>query len=94
MLSVARAGCCCAIYLVAVASFHVTAIAAPMRPDASAIVSGPLTLEHALALASRYELKLRAAGLRSDAARARIADASRRPAASRRRRVGRRVAPT
>ena len=38
---------------------------------------GPLTLERALALANRHELKLQAAGLRSDAARARVADANR-----------------
>ncbi len=79
MLSVARAGCCCAISAVAIASLNAAASAAPMPPDTIAVVSGPLTLERALALASRYELKLRAAGLRAEAARARIADANRRP---------------
>ena len=79
MLSVARAGRCCAIALVAVASCQVTAIAAPTLPDTSAVLSGPLTIDRALALANRYELKLRAAVIRSEAAHARIADASRRP---------------
>ncbi len=79
MLSPARAGCWCAIVVVAGASFRATASAAPTLPDTAAVVSGPLTLDRALTLTGRYELKLRAAGLRAEAAHARIADASRRP---------------
>ena len=79
MLSIVRAACRCAIGLVVIASFQATAIAAPTQPDTTAVVSGPLTLDRALMLAVRYELKLRAAGLRAEAARARIADSRRRP---------------
>src|SRR6185503_846244 len=61
----------------AMAVFHASACAAPTPPDTVAVVSGPLTLEHALALAGRYELGHKAALLRADAARARIGDANR-----------------
>ncbi len=50
-----------------------------MPPDSIEVVSGALTLDRALALAGRYDLRLRATGLRTDASRARIADANRRP---------------
>lgn len=79
MLSAWRAGGCIAISAVAIASFHAPACAASASPDTVPVVSGPLTLERALELASRYELRLRAAGLRAEAVRARIMDASRRP---------------
>jgi cobalt-zinc-cadmium efflux system outer membrane protein len=79
VLSIARAGRCCTIWLVAIASFPTTAIAEATLPDTAAVLSGPLTLGRALALASQYEPRLRAAGLRSEAARARISDAGRRP---------------
>jgi cobalt-zinc-cadmium efflux system outer membrane protein len=79
VLSIARAGGWYAIIVMAVASFHAMACAEPTSPDTVAVVSGPLTLEHALALASRHELRLKASGLRAEAARARIGDASRLP---------------
>jgi outer membrane protein, heavy metal efflux system len=79
VLSALRAGCRCATCLVVAAWFQVAAIAAPTPPDTTAVVSGPLTLDRALTLAGRYELKLRAAGLRAEGAHARIADARRRP---------------
>jgi outer membrane protein, heavy metal efflux system len=79
VLSILRAGCRCALCLVVVASFQATAIAAPTLPDTAVVVSGPLTLDGALTLVGRYELRLRAAGLHAEAARARIADARRRP---------------
>jgi cobalt-zinc-cadmium efflux system outer membrane protein len=64
---------------VVVAWFQATAIAAPTLPDTAAVASGPLTLDHTLTLAGRYALRLRAAGLRAEAARARVGDARRRP---------------
>ena len=79
MLSSARAGCRCAMLVVAVASFDATARAAPTPPDTIAAVTGPLTLQRTLALARWYEPRLRPAGLRAEAARARIGDAGRRP---------------
>ena len=79
MLSIARAGGGFATCLLAIAAFRATSTAAPALPDTAAVLSGPLTLERALALAGQYELRIRAAGLRADAARARIADAGRRP---------------
>ena len=79
MLSILSAGCRCALCLVIVASFQRTAIAAPTLPDTTAVVTGPLTLDRVLTLTGRYELRFRAAGLRAEAARARIADARRRP---------------
>ena len=78
MLSSARAGCRCAMLVVVFASFDATAGAASAPPDTIAVVTGPLTLQRALALAKRYEPRLRPAGLRADAARARIGDAGRR----------------
>jgi outer membrane protein, heavy metal efflux system len=79
VLSSTRAGCCCAMLVVAVASFHATANAAPTPPDTLAVVTGPLTLERVLALARQFEPRLRPAGLRAEAARARIREAGRRP---------------
>ena len=79
MLSVSRAGGRCTIGVLAIASIAVTANAAPLLPDSASAVSGPLTYERALELSSRHELRLRAAGLRAEASRARIADANRRP---------------
>ena len=79
MLSIVRAGCRCAIMLVALVSLQTTAIAAPMPPDSIPATSGPLTLERVLALTSRYALTLQATGLRAQAARARGTDAVRRP---------------
>jgi len=79
VLSALRAGGCYAISVMAIAWSHAIASAAPVPPDTIPAVSGHLTLERALALASRYELKYRAAGLRAEAAHERIADASRRP---------------
>ncbi len=79
MLSLTRAGCRCAVILVASTSLQATAIAAPILPDSIAAVTGPLTLERALGLTSRYAPTLQAARLRAQAARARIADAGRRP---------------
>ena len=78
MLCFSRAGGCLTISVLAIASLAVTAIAAPTPADSTSIVTGHLTYERALELASRYELRLRSAGLRADAARARIADANRR----------------
>jgi len=74
-----RAGCCCALLVVSVASFHATVNAAPTLPDTVAVVTEPLTLERALALALHYEPRLRPAGLRAEAARARIGQAGRLP---------------
>jgi len=79
VLLVSRAGGRCAIGVLAIVSIAVTANAAPSPPDSVAAVSGPLTYERALELTSQHELKLRAAGLRAEASRARIADANRRP---------------
>ncbi len=79
MLSIVRAGCRCAIMLVALVSSRATAIAAPMPPDTIAAISGPLTLERALTLTSRYGPTLQVTGLRAQAARARVGDAGRRP---------------
>ena len=79
MLSLTRAGCRCAVMLVASTSLQATAIAAPILPDSIAAITGPLTLERALWLTSRYAPTLQAARLRAQAARARIADAGRRP---------------
>jgi hypothetical protein len=79
VLSIVRARCRCAILLVALVSLQATAIAAPMLPDSIPATSGPLTLERVLALTSRYGLTLQATGLRAQAARARGADAVRRP---------------
>ncbi len=79
MLSIVRAGCRCAIVLVAVVSLQAPAIAAPMLPDTIATTSGPLTLERALTLTSGYGLTIQATSLRAQAARARAADAGRRP---------------
>ena len=79
MLSIARAGCRCAIMLVAIVSLQATATAAPILPDSIPDISVPLTLERALTLTSRYGLTLQATGLRAQAARARVADAGRRP---------------
>jgi outer membrane protein, heavy metal efflux system len=79
VLSSARAGCRRAILAMAVASFHATVNAAPAPPDTIAVVTGPLTLQRVLALASEYEPRLGPAGLRAEAARARIGDAGRRP---------------
>jgi len=79
VLSSTRAGCCCAMLIVSVASFHATANAAPAPPDTIAVVTGPLTLERTLALALHHEPRLRPAGLRAEAARARIGQAGRLP---------------
>jgi outer membrane protein, heavy metal efflux system len=79
VLSVARAGSRCAMSLALAVSLQGSANAAPTSPDTIANLSGPLTLDRALTLAARYELKLRAAGLHAQAAHARIADARRRP---------------
>lgn len=79
MLSNVRAGCRCVIMLVAIGALQADAIAAPVLPDSISATSGPLTLERALALASRYGLTLQAVGLRAQATRARVADAGRRP---------------
>src|SRR5262245_35645496 len=65
--------------VVALASFHATANAASTSPDTIAVVTGPLTLPRALALAKQYEPRIRSAGLRAEAARARIGDARRHP---------------
>ena len=77
MLSLTRAGCWCAIGVMAMGSLHGLAVAAPMPPDSVTALAGPLTLDRALALTTRYGLNLKAAGLRSEAARARVADANR-----------------
>jgi cobalt-zinc-cadmium efflux system outer membrane protein len=77
VLSIARAGGWSAICGVAMAMFHASACAAPTPPDTVVVVSGPLTLEYALALAGQYELGHKAALLRAEAARARIGDANR-----------------
>jgi len=79
VFSITRAGYCFATIVVAFTAFDATASAASTPPDTLAVVSDPLTLDGALALVSRYELKLRAAGLRAEAAQARISDARRRP---------------
>ena len=79
MLSPTRAGWRFAAFVMVVGAFDAMADIGSRPPDTLAVVSGPLTLDRALALASRYELKLRAAGLRAEAARERIADADRRP---------------
>ena len=79
MLSSARAGCCCAMVVLAVARFHATANAASAPPDTAAVVTGSLTLERVLVLARQFEPRLRSAGLRAEAARARTEEAGRRP---------------
>ncbi len=79
MLSIARAGCRCAVMLVASAFLRATAIAAPILPDSIPSISGPLTLERALTLTSRYSPARQAAVLRAEASHARVADAGRRP---------------
>jgi cobalt-zinc-cadmium efflux system outer membrane protein len=65
--------------VVAVASIHATANAAPTPPDTIAVVTGPLTLERVLSLARQLEPRLRSSGLRAEAARARIREAGHRP---------------
>jgi cobalt-zinc-cadmium efflux system outer membrane protein len=79
VLSISRAGCRCAIMLAACAALQANAIAAPTLPDNAPVTTGPLTLERALDLASRYGLTVHAAGARAQAARARVEDAGRRP---------------
>ena len=79
MLSFSRAGVRCAISVLAITSLTAAANAASTPPDSASVVSGPLTYERALGLANRYALRLKAAGLRADAFRARTADANRRP---------------
>lgn len=79
MLCFSRVGGCCAISVLAIVPLAVTANAASLPLDSVAVMSGPLTYERALGLASRYELRLRAAGLRAGAFGARIAEANRRP---------------
>lgn len=79
MFCVSRAGGGFAIGVLAVASLHLAGHAATVLPDTIPVVSGPLTLERAVELAGRYEQGLRAAGLRAEAALARIGDAGRRP---------------
>ena len=79
MLSISRAGRRFAILLAASASLQAGAIAAPTMPDSALATSGPLTLERALTLTSHYGPALQAAGARAQAARARVADAGRRP---------------
>jgi cobalt-zinc-cadmium efflux system outer membrane protein len=62
----------------------IVVVAAPVHADDGTldgvpVVSGPLTFERALTLASQYQLRLRAADLRASASRERIRDAGRRP---------------
>ena len=62
----------------------IVVVAAPAHADDGAldgvpVVSGPLTFERALTLASQHQLRLRAADLRASASRERIRDAGRRP---------------
>lgn len=62
----------------------IVVVAPPAHADDGAldgvpVVSGPLTFERALTLASQHQLRLRAADLRASASRERIRDAGRRP---------------
>ena len=78
MLSAQRACRFCIIAVVALVPIRIDRASA-QSPDSLPVVAGPLTLDRALVLARRHELRLRAAGVRADAARARVVDASRRP---------------
>ena len=76
MLSIARAGGGFATCLLAIAAFRATSTAAPALPDTAAVLSGPLTLERALALAGQYELRI---SRRSARGRRSCTDRGRRP---------------
>ncbi len=79
MLSSLRAGGSIAICVMALMPSRGFANAAMSASDRLPIVTGALTLPRVLELADRYQLSLRAADLRAEAASARIRDANRRP---------------
>ncbi len=79
MRSLQRAGGPFAMGFMTLIAFQVFAYAATTPSDGVPPVAGPLTLPRALELTDRYQLGLRAADLRSAAARARIQDARRMP---------------
>ena len=78
MLSITRAIRLYSAIVAATVGYHAMPAAAD-APDSVGTVAGPLTLAQAVALSARYELRLGSAGLRADAARAKVPDAGRRP---------------
>ncbi len=78
MLSLWRVGICCALAVVA-GSGGLEARGETASSNDIAVVTGPLTFERALSLAGQYQLNLRAADLRANAAGARVRDAGRTP---------------